>query len=153
VTTLESRILLIASLTVSLGAAAQPVASTPDEPSAERFDGTWDATVSCSDVNENDPRARGYVLQFPVEVKQGILRGQHGSQNVSGWLKLEGRIESDGGARLVARGLTGDPDYALGRVQRSSPYVYSVTAHFDAARGSGQRVELRPCQLTFVKRG
>ena len=99
-TTFESRILLIASLAVSLGVAAQPVASTPDEPSAA----------------------------------------------------LEGRIESDGGACLVARGLTGDPDYALGGVQRSSPYV-SVTAHFDAARGSGQRVELRPCQLTFVKRG
>ena len=145
-------IVLAAALLTAGGASAQPSASPPSA-SATRFDGVWDTTVTCSDVNENGNRVKGYVLQFPVEVKDGNVHGLYGTDNAPTRLKLEGRIESDGSARLVARGLTGDPDYSLGRVQRSSPYVYSVKAHFEETRGSGQRVELRPCQLTFAKRG
>jgi len=145
---------LAAALLAAAGAAAQTSASpSSDGRSTTRFDGVWDAVVTCSDVNEKGQRAKGYVLQFPVEVKHGMLRGHFGQENVSNWLELEGRIEPDGSARLAARGLTGDPDYSVGRVQASSPYAYSVKAHFDQERGTGQRIELRPCQLTFFKRG
>jgi hypothetical protein len=149
---LDIGILLATMLMASLDTAAQPAAPAADRSAARRFDGVWDTTVSCPDVKEKGRLVKGYMLQFPVGIENGMLRGEHGAQNVSGWLSLEGRIEPDGSALLMARGLTGDPDFTLDRLQSGSPYAYSVKAHFDESRASGKRVELRPCELTFVKR-
>jgi hypothetical protein len=37
-------------------------------------------------------------------------------------------------------------------VKSGTPYSYTVNAQFSGSSGSGKRVELRPCTLTFVKR-
>ena len=47
--------------------------------------------------------------------------------------------------------MTGDPNRTVNRVNRGSIYSYSVEARFDETRGTGERVETRPCTLTFVK--
>ena len=52
---------------------------------------------------------------------------------------------------LEAEGLTGAPDYAVGRVRKLTPYHYSVAAQFSGARGTGTRTETRPCTLDFMK--
>jgi hypothetical protein len=65
---------------------------------------------------------------------------------------LDGRIRGDGAADIAARGLTGDPDYSVGQVVRSTRYSYAVKAQFSETGGSGQRIEGRECELTFVKR-
>ena len=93
---------LAAALLASAGASAQP-SSSPPSTSATRFDGVWDTTVTCSGVDQNGNRVKGYVLQFPSEVKNGNLHGQYGTDDAPTRLKLEGSIESDGNARLVAQ--------------------------------------------------
>jgi hypothetical protein len=69
-------ILIVALLGPSLSAPAQQAAAPSADASAtRRFDGVWDVTVSCPDANENGRRAKGYVLRFSVEVKNGTLHG------------------------------------------------------------------------------
>jgi hypothetical protein len=45
----------------------------------------------------------------------------------------------------------GDPDYAIKRVSKRTPYSYRVTGRFEGARGTGSRVEARVCNPSFVK--
>jgi hypothetical protein len=149
----------LAALVLLLGIALCAVAQKATVPTGERspaetlrFDGTWDATVACPDVWEAGQRAKGYTLRFSVEVRDGVLHGQHGSANAPSWLLLEGHIRADGAADIAARGLTGDPDYSVGQVVRSTPYGYSVKAQFSETGGSGQRMEGRECELSFAKR-
>jgi len=47
--------------------------------------------------------------------------------------------------------VVGDPRTAGNRLTSGSPYTYRVDAVFEGARGVGNRTELRPCSLTFVK--
>jgi hypothetical protein len=112
-----------------------------------RFDGIWHVTISCP-AHE---AAAGYNMRFEAEVKDGILSGQYGVSGNPSSVTLKGRIKPDGNAIIDARGMTGDPRLTTKRLQRGSPYSYRVDARFDEARGSGERVETRPCTLTFVK--
>jgi len=112
-----------------------------------RFDGTWNVTIQCPPHEA----ATGYKMRFPVEVKEGVLSGQYGTEGQPSSVALKGRIQPDGQAIVDARGVTGDPNRTVGRVSRGSTYSYSVDARFDEARGTGERVETRPCTLTFVK--
>jgi len=153
-TRLDPRFLLMAATLAAMaqGASSQPTAAPAADAATSRFDGIWDTTVTCSEVKNNSGRiVKGYVIQLQVEVKKGLLHGESGFENAATFFKLDGQIQPDGTAELAARGLTGDPDYTVGREQTGTPYVYSVKAHFDAARGSGKRIELRPCDLAFVK--
>jgi len=47
--------------------------------------------------------------------------------------------------------LTGFPEYSVDRVAKSAPYRYRVKAEFEATRGSGSRLDLRPCTVVFLK--
>jgi Caspase domain len=124
------------------GLAAQPSALDP-----ARFDGTWNVTVECPAHNS----AAGYTLRFPAEVKAGVLQAQFGVTGQPGSLTLAGRIASDGSGSIAARGVTGDPKFNINRLVSGTPYAYNANVRFDGSRGSGQRVQLRPCSLTFVK--
>jgi hypothetical protein len=84
-------------------------------------------------------------------VKDGVLSGEHGQQGSPGWVKYDGRIQPDGTAEIQARGLTGNPKTAVGQVPSGTSYSYRVKAQFDESRGSGSRVDLRPCNVVFVK--
>jgi class 3 adenylate cyclase len=112
------------------------------------FDGVWNVTVSCPAAADG---ALGYKLEFVAQVKDGYLRGIHGTEGTPDSLRIEGQIQPDGNATLDAKGLTGDPKYSVKRTQKGSPYAYHVAARFDGSRGSGTRMELRPCDLRFVK--
>jgi len=52
---------------------------------------------------------------------------------------------------LIAQGQTGDPDYAVGRVRTGNRVSYRVEARFSGSRGSGKRLDNRPCDLTSVR--
>jgi uncharacterized caspase-like protein len=113
-----------------------------------RFDGTWDVTVHCPPHEAG----AGYTMRFFAEVKDGMLLGSGTGAQYGGTLTLRGRINPDGTADIDARGTIGDPKYTTNRSPRGAAYGYRVVeAHFDESRGSGQRVETRPCSLTFVK--
>jgi len=90
-------------------------------------------------------------MRFPVEVKDGVLSGQYGADGQPSSVALKGKIQPDGKAIVDARGVTGDPNRTVGKHSRGSGYSYRVDAQFDEARGAGERVETRPCTLTFVK--
>jgi class 3 adenylate cyclase len=113
-----------------------------------RFDGLWKVTIDCP---KHEDGALGYTAEFPADVKDGTLRGEKGVEDNPGWLTLRGDIQTDGSARLYAKGLTGDPKLSIGKISKGTPYAYQVTAHFDGKHGTGRRLQVRACVLNFVK--
>ena len=122
--------------------------SPPAATAAASFDGTWNVTVECYRHTDG---ALGYTVEIIAHVKNGFLSGEKGANGDAGSLLLEGNIQPDGNATLSARGRTGDPRFNANNVRSGAPYAYDVIARFDGARGSGHRVQLRKCDLTFVK--
>ena len=112
-----------------------------------RFDGAWNVTVQCPAHGA----ASGYTVQLLAQVKDGVLVAQQGAVGQSGTLTLSGKIQPDGKASIDARGMVGDPKTTGNRLSPGTPYAYRVDALFDGTRGVGNRTELRPCSLTFVK--
>ncbi len=133
----------------SASISADKAASAPARAVAggTRFDGAWNVAVECESMG---PRALGYKFDFVAQVKDNFLRGERHAEGTPGWLRLEGPIEPDGSATLDARGLTDDPKYSNG-VAHGTPYAYHVAAHFDSGRGTGRRLELRACSLSFAR--
>lgn len=115
---------------------------------AGTWDGTWNVIVVCMTHTDG---TLGYKLEFVAQVKDGFLRGDQGSEGSLGWLRLQGPIQPDGSAKLDARGITGDPKYNVAGSAKGAPYAYTVAARFEGSRGSGRRLELRACDLRFVK--
>jgi hypothetical protein len=134
---------ILAILSVVLMALPLPSAA------AGRFDGTWNVIVHCEPAPD---RTLAYTYRFVATVKEGVLHGEHGVKETAGWLTLDGPIKPDGSATLEARGLTGDPNYAIGHVRQLTGYGYHVAAHFEGSQGSGERVEDRACTVGFQKR-
>jgi hypothetical protein len=126
---------------------ALAVARADDAPPG-RFDGLWDTIVSC----ENTSGALGYSFEFVSTVKQGVLHGEKGKPGEPGWLKLDGTITTDGVADLYASGLVGAAPYAVGQRPAGSAYGYHVDARFSGTKGSGHRVEGRPCTVSFTRK-
>lgn len=118
---------------------------------AGAFDGTWLTTITCSDQPGG---VRGYRLQFPSEVREGRILGQHGEAGKSGSATLSGRIGADGSASIQVKGMTADPRFSVGALRPGTAYSYDVVdARFNEQTGTGRRVMLRPCELTFERRG
>jgi hypothetical protein len=116
------------------------------------FDGTWAVTLYTPEYK--DPTgvvARAYTFQFPAQVKDGVLHGEHGTRGQPAWLELDGKIQADGSATLHANGITGQRDYNLGHIETGKPYKYDVNAHFKGRQGSGRRIGGRIGNFTFVK--
>jgi hypothetical protein len=115
---------------------------------AQRYDGRWLTTVSCSAIRD----ALGYSFRFVSEVKDGVFSGLHGSNGEPGYLQINGKIDPEGAGKLYAMGRTGSKDFVPGRdTPRGTDYGYHIEAHFDALKGNGTRVEGRPCSLEFEK--
>jgi uncharacterized caspase-like protein len=127
------------------------LAATPPASSSARFDGLWAVTVDCPRTSAGSTGAEGYIFNFFVEVKDGALRGQHGNEGQPASLTLVGKIQPDGSAAINARGMTGDPKHAVNRETKGTPYSYRATARFEGSNGAGKRIDVRPCDLTFVK--
>jgi hypothetical protein len=116
--------------------------------SEESFDGKWLTTVSC----EAARGALGYSYRFVSEVKSGNLRGLHGTEGQPSSLLIEGTVAADGSGKLYATGRTGSKEYVPGRdTPRGTEYSYSIEAHFKGTKGTGTRIEGRPCSLQFEK--
>jgi len=117
-------------------------------PSEESFDGKWLTTVSCEGARD----ALGYSFRFVSEVKNGNFRGLHGTEGKPSSLLIEGTVGADGSGRLYATGRTGSKEYVPGRdTPRGTEYSYSIDAHFKGTKGTGTRIEGRPCSFQFEK--
>jgi hypothetical protein len=114
----------------------------------QRFDGTWETTVSCAAARD----ALGYSFRFISTVKNGVLHGLQGTAGEPSSLQIDGTIAADGTGRLYARGRTGSKEFVPGRdTPRGTEYGYNIDARFEASTGTGTRVEGRPCSYQFVK--
>ena len=115
---------------------------------ASPFDGNWAVTIVCSTTADG---ALAFSYQFNATVNNGILHGEHGLRGSPGSLALDGPIGPDGHALFSAEGLTGAPAYNVGHVPELNKVRYHSNARFEGARGTGTRVETRPCDAAFQK--
>lgn len=114
----------------------------------QHFDGTWDTVLSC----ENAAGALGYSYRFFSVVKDAALHGEKGTKGKAGWLQLDGKILSDGSAKIYADGLVGAAEAAVGHRPAGTEYGYHIEAKFADESGTGKRVEGRPCSVMFTKK-
>jgi hypothetical protein len=112
-----------------------------------RFDGAWATTLSCS----SSAGAEGYTWQFIAQVKDGVFHGQYGPEGKPASGTFDGKIQPDGSANILVKGLTGQSAYSVGRVAPGAAFTFHILARFNDTSGTGQRVELRPCDVTFAK--
>ncbi len=119
--------------------------------SSTAYDGRWAITLVCDDIRDKGALIKGYSHRFLVDVQGGRLTGQRGQVGRPDSLTLDGFIRADGSAEIKANGLTGNPEYAVGHVQASSPYSYRMRGTFTKTSGKATRIELRPCEATFIK--
>jgi hypothetical protein len=115
---------------------------------AQPFDGSWQVVIDCTPTPDG---ARGYRWRFDAQVRDGSLLGQFHEPGTNASGTLSGIIRPNGDALLRMNGNTGSPQYSVGQVAVGTPFHYTVTAHFAATSGSGQRNELRQCDLTFTR--
>lgn len=131
-----------------LAMAGAVLLSSGPAPAAQPFDGAWLTTVSCAASRG----ALGYSYRILAQVTNGVFHGLHGIAGQPGSLLIDGTIAADGSARLYGSGRTGSKEFVPGRdTPQGTEYGYNITAHFDAATGSGTRVEGRPCSFQFVR--
>jgi hypothetical protein len=113
-----------------------------------RFDGNWAVTLHCPRAPDG---ALAFTFHFDGTVSGGKLHAQFGQPGASPSLALDGPIQPTGDAALIANGVTGRGQYNINETQRGVPYTYPVSAHFEAARGTGQWVTSRVCVFTFTQ--
>jgi hypothetical protein len=115
---------------------------------AASFDGTWSVLQVCDSTQEG---ARGYTWRYDATVKDGHLLGHYRNKGQSPSLTLEGQINPDGTATLVAEGTSADSDHNIKFAPPMSPISFRVAAKFEAAAGAGSRLGGRSCKFTFKK--
>jgi hypothetical protein len=130
------------STLILIMATAQAPAGDP-----KHYDGMWDTVLSCP----NDAGAMGYSFRFNSVVKDGELHGEKGTKGQAGWLEINGKIAPDGVSHLLANGLVGASEYAVGKRPAGTAYAYKLDVKFGDDQGTGKRVEGRPCEVTFKK--
>jgi hypothetical protein len=126
-----------------------PVSAVGPLTGGNAFDGTWAANLVCL---ASGGAQKGYTLNYNLEVTNGVMHGQFGPPGTPGAQTFNGEIHPDGGASIRGSGVTGDSAYNVGGVAAGIPFNYSITAHFDGTRGTGNRTDGRPCTLTATKR-
>lgn len=132
--------------------AKDSTASVPSTavPGASAFDGHWSVSVVCEDVQKFGRLGKGYTYNFFGDIKDGAFRAQAGQPGQPAFLTMVGTVEANGSAEFHVTGLTASPEMAFGR-QPGTPYSYSMRGKFTPALGKATRVELRPCEATFIK--
>jgi hypothetical protein len=115
---------------------------------AASFDGTWSILEVCDSTQEG---ARGYTWRYDATVKDGHLLGHYRNKGQSPSLTLEGQINPDGTATLVAEGISADSDHNIKFAPPQSRISFRVAAKFEAAAGAGSRLGVRSCKFTFTR--
>jgi hypothetical protein len=134
-------------LTTALAATILLAVAAADASPAAPFDGVWTTVVACS----ASAGALPYSYEFNSTVSQGVLHGERGIKGAPGWLRVDGRISTDGSAALAAHGLVGKEWAATGHLPPGTPYKYRIEARFSGDSGNGGRVSGRPCKISFSK--
>ncbi len=124
-----------------------PVAPMPQNV-AHAFDGNWDVTIACPKASDG---AAAYEWKFAATIKSGWFSGEFKGTDISGG-SLTGKVDENGEGVLQMRGITGAPQYAVGRVSAGTAFSYWARVKFHGNSGTGTRTQQRPCTL-FFRRG
>lgn len=116
-----------------------------------RFDGAWEVTIDCPDHDE-DIGVKGYLQQFPGEIRNGQFRAVHGTEGQPGWHLVQGVIAEDGTSTLKLDGIVKSTNHSVNRPPKGKPYSYRIKAQFEPTSGTGQRIGKRKCDYTFKRR-
>src|SRR6202050_5185680 len=115
-----------------------------------RYDGDWVTHLACEAHGETP----AYKFMFPSTIKDLNFHGQHGQEGGPGYLVIDGKIEDDGSAKLVAKGkVTNSHAHGVFAIHGDN-YGYNIKAQFDDKGGTGKRDEGagvlgRPCSFDF----
>jgi hypothetical protein len=120
-------------------------------PTSTAYDGRWNVVLVCEDFTDKGKIAKGYKAKFAGEVREGRLTAQQGQVGSPSSSTMVGTIQANGTAQIRVNGFTGNPELTVGHVQPSTPFAYSMRGSFTQFNGKAQRVELRPCEATFVR--
>jgi hypothetical protein len=86
--------------------AVLPLLAAQTKAATTAFDGQWSVTVNAHDYNNPDGRTTvGWIINFPAEVKNGVLHGEYGTRGAPAWYELDGTIEANGTANLKTNGI------------------------------------------------
>jgi len=144
-----------ASAPASAAASAPAIAAAMGDAGAAlvtRFDGEWFTRLVCEDVRPaQGGLVKGYTYEFKLTIQRGVLDGQYGPPGGEGTVHFQGRVAPDGLLTLRAEGVTGNVDYNVGHVARGTAYRYTLRGRLEAAQGSADRVEVRPCRASFQR--
>jgi uncharacterized caspase-like protein len=124
--------------------AEAPAASSPK---SKDFDGKWEATLKCLTANG----ALGFVRVLSGAITNGVLHAEDPNP-AKPMIQIDGEIPQSGKTILTTHGMTGDSAYSLGNVKPATPYSYNLDTQFEHTRGTGKRIEGRPCDVTFAKK-
>jgi hypothetical protein len=143
--------LLLALCCALPGGALAQAASSPADP--KRFDGTWDVTIVCPAVQAGNRQLRPVLRQMVAVVVNGQLAATKGPDDEPGSLYLHGKVDADGNAVLEMDGVVKNPRQVLkDDAQVGDKITWHILAQFDEQRGSGKRMDARPCDLKFVRK-
>lgn len=110
------------------------------------FDGIWIGKETC----ESRPPFTESYYQYALRIKDGVLHAAFGEEGKPGSTVYDGKIEADGSASILVKGLFGEND-ALRRPAGSS-YQYKIALALKTSSGAGVRTETsRPCRMELSK--
>jgi hypothetical protein len=117
-----------------------------------RYDGNWKTSMSC----EASTHMPAYQWTFISTITNGAFHGQHGEQGGPGYLVIDGPINSDGSAKLHAKGTVQAGKAGFVTELKGNKYDYNIEAKFTESSGAGKRDEGagilgRPCTFQFTK--
>jgi hypothetical protein len=126
---------------------------------ATKFDGNWAATAYFPEYKDpSGPIAKAVTMNFPVEIKNGLLQGEWKSKKTSAWFKINGKIGADGTAILNLHGITGPEEYNIkdniseeNHTRAGKPYGFEIKAQFNGRHGTGKKIGVRGTDFDFVK--
>ena len=110
----------------------------------KKFDGMWFTMWTCPNLGQYP----GYTYQFTGQMAGGVYHGVRGVKGQPSSMVLDGKIESDGTAAFFGEIIVGSSLVGLGAA-RGTPSDFHAVATFENSSGSGQRIEGRPCRLSF----
>jgi hypothetical protein len=101
-----------------------------------RFDGKWLTKLTCPEKGNTE----GYTWQFASVIENSNFRGEHGAAGESGYLLIEGKIATDGSAKLSATGIVASRKYARGFfTHKGEDYSYNIKARFQDTEGTSKK--------------
>ena len=118
---------------------------------SRRFDGTWNVIIDCPEAHGRHLRL--FTNEFVAQVKDGVLRGERGHRRRPELAPAPGRHPTRRQCEARREGPHGRPEiHRQGRAQQGSPYAGRRCRPISRARaGRVAALQLRPCDLTFVK--